>query len=166
MKSLTREKIYLCNFNGNYLKTLLSLFIDFAWRDHRNSAVFSMSRVSYSGGVCSFKASGRETKKMGTCEVKLWLTCWGCRHIFPNLIMDTLYWHRVSGARADGRGEERGNLKKIEVAEGNLFSLTFFKQRMTSSSANSIFFKHKRFDKFECEIWRASKAQKWMDMDM
>ena len=89
-----------------------------------------MSRVSYSGGVCSFKASGRETKKMGTCEVKLWLTCWGCRHIFPNL----------------------GNLKKIEVAEGNLFSLTFFKQRMTSSSANSIFFKHKRIDKFECEI--------------
>ena len=74
--------------------------------------------------------------------------------------MDTLYWHRVSGARADGqggagkRGEERGNLKKIEVAEGNLFSLTFFKQRMTSSSANSIFFKHKRIDKFECEIWR------------
>ena len=53
---------------------------------------------------------------------------------------------------AGKRGKERGNLKKIEVAEGNLFSLTFFKQRMTSSSANSIFFKQKMFDKFECEI--------------
>ena len=37
--------------------------------------------------------------------------------------------------------------KKIVIAEED----KFFKQRMTSSSANSIFFKQKMFDKLECD---------------
>ena len=37
--------------------------------------------------------------------------------------------------------------KKILIAEEDIF----FKQRMTSSSANLIFFKQKMFDKLECD---------------
>ena len=52
--------------------------------------------------------------------------------------------------------------KKIVIAEED----NFFKQRMTSSSANSIFFKQKMFDNLECDRFVSMKkihnAKSWV----